>query len=743
MALQSSKNATARQVEMIIRQLDTLSTLPQVAGNALRLLTSHTPKTTELIEMIEADPALSVRILSIAGRQDRISDQSVIPVEQAVMDLSAEQLRDAVLSVRVFQAFDLHPSEEEDLLTRQQMALHALATACAARLLAQTALPESLRGIAFSAGLLHDLGKLALLEVMPRSFLQMVRQAQVEGTCLSRIEQQHLGLDHTTLGRRLAEKWGLPKPLQNAIWLHHSDTESIAGHVQFVELARVVHLADLLARKADIGRSGSYDSPDEALLLVSRLNLSDESIDKLLAELPDLVRTKADLLGLETPAAAHHYYGAIQQTAADLARDNVGLAETSRRFQQQSRQIERLNEFLTVIKSDDTLGQLAFHLADVLHQTTKAAVAVLIQTDVGDPSVCCYMIDRRKKYHTALLQLPQGQTLAARLEREEFAVTLIDPSVDWLFDKMEGRLNPACCYMAPLSVPGMRIGRVLFEIRESEQVEPITESIKPLCQTAASLFQAAAVAERHLELSERFAEVLGNLRQARRQLAQIEALHGVAEMAAGAAHELNNPLSVISGRAQLLASSEQDPQRQEELKLIQQRTAEMSDILKDLMSYARPRQPEKHLQAVSDLVNQAVDQACKIHGLPEMAARIEGMDSLPDVYVDAAQIVEALTSILLNSLQSYPGENGPIRIIRTPLQPPNFSAITISDQGCGMDQKTLVNATRPFFSAPPAGRRRGMGLARAQRLLQVNDGSMIITSRPGKGTSVTITLPGA
>lgn len=743
MALSTSKNATARQVEMIVRQLDTLSTLPQVAGNALRLLTGSSPRTAELIEMIEADPALSARILSIAGRQERLGDQPPIQVEQAILDLSAEQLRDAVLSVRVFQAFDLPASQEEDLLTRQQLALHALATACAARRLAQEVLSEPLRSMAFSAGLLHDLGKLALLEVMPRSFLQMVRQAQTEGACLSRIEQRHLGLDHTTLGRRLAEKWGLPKPLQTAIWLHHSDTDSIASHVPFIELARVVHLANLLARKADIGRSGSYGNPDEALLLAAQLHLSEEYTDNLLVELPDLVREKTDRLGLETPAAAHHYYGAIQQAAADLAKDNVDLAETSRRFQQQSRQIERLNKFLAAIKSDDTLSRLAFHLADVLHQATKSAVSVLIQTDLGDPTVCCFTMDRRKKYHTAMLQLPQGQTLAARQEREEFAVSLIDQSVDWLFDKMEGQLSPACCYMAPLSVPGMRIGRVLFEIRDPQQVQSITESIKPLCQTAASLMQAASVAERHLELSERFAEVLGNLRQARRQLAQTEALYGIAEMAAGAAHELNNPLSVISGRAQLLASSESDPQRQEELKLIQQRTAEMSDILKDLMSYARPRQPEKHLQSIADLVGQAIDQACKIHGLAEMAARIEGIDSLPDVYVDRSQIIEALTNILLNSLQSYPGENGPIRIVRSPLQGPNSSTFTLSDQGCGMDQKTLANATRPFFSSPPAGRRRGMGLARAERLVQINGGSLILTSRPGKGTSVMVTLPGA
>jgi signal transduction histidine kinase len=167
----------------------------------------------------------------------------------------------------------------------------------------------------------------------------------------------------------------------------------------------------------------------------------------------------------------------------------------------------------------------------------------------------------------------------------------------------------------------------------------------------------------------------------------------------------------------------------------------MAQILKDLMSYARPPQPQKHIHSVMDLVQEAIQRACKIHNLPQMAVRLEGLDSLADVYVDFEQIVEALTNILLNALQSYPGENGPIRIARTPLQPQNGSAFSISDQGCGMDQRTLANAAKPFFSARPAGRRRGMGLARAQRLLQMNDGTMMITSRPGKGTTVTITLP--
>jgi signal transduction histidine kinase len=70
-----------------------------------------------------------------------------------------------------------------------------------------------------------------------------------------------------------------------------------------------------------------------------------------------------------------------------------------------------------------------------------------------------------------------------------------------------------------------------------------------------------------------------------------------------------------------------------------------------------------------------------------------------------------------------------------------FVKLTIADLGCGMDAETLQKATYPFFSNQPAGRKRGMGLAHAARLIQLNGGELSITSQPGSGTTVTILLP--
>ncbi len=67
--------------------------------------------------------------------------------------------------------------------------------------------------------------------------------------------------------------------------------------------------------------------------------------------------------------------------------------------------------------------------------------------------------------------------------------------------------------------------------------------------------------------------------------------------------------------------------------------------------------------------------------------------------------------------------------------------LQVRDLGCGMDTDTLRKATHPFFSAKPAGRKRGMGLAYAARLIQLNRGTLALASTPHQGTTATVTLP--
>jgi signal transduction histidine kinase len=232
---------------------------------------------------------------------------------------------------------------------------------------------------------------------------------------------------------------------------------------------------------------------------------------------------------------------------------------------------------------------------------------------------------------------------------------------------------------------------------------------------------------------------MNSLRKTRTELAKTQSLAGLAEMAAGAAHELNNPLAVILGRTQLLLASESDETKKQMLLQIQGRTAEISEIITDLMAFARPKQPEKRSITLAELLQKAADQAEKISGLNSLESELSGDGLIDTVYVDIDQIVQSFSYIITNALQSYKGDNGPIWVECRSAK--ETVSVSVRDQGCGMDPDTLAKATDPFFSYRPAGRRRGMGLANAQRLLKLNGGSLRLDSQPDKGTTITVTLP--
>ena len=177
------------------------------------------------------------------------------------------------------------------------------------------------------------------------------------------------------------------------------------------------------------------------------------------------------------------------------------------------------------------------------------------------------------------------------------------------------------------------------------------------------------------------------------------------------------------------------------LKQIQENTNELSEIIDDLMAFARPQKPRPAQTDIKQMLDEAIQLTSQKTGVEHINVQTDVADGLKDVFIDSAQIVSATANIISNSLESYTDKIGPIKITAEPGESGDFIKLGISDLGCGMDAETLQKATQPFFSARPAGRKRGMGLAHAQRIIQLNNGLLKITSQPGSGTTVTILLP--
>jgi signal transduction histidine kinase len=211
-------------------------------------------------------------------------------------------------------------------------------------------------------------------------------------------------------------------------------------------------------------------------------------------------------------------------------------------------------------------------------------------------------------------------------------------------------------------------------------------------------------------------------------------------MAAGAAHEMNNPLAVISGRSQLLAQVLEDPKLKTAARLISEQADRLSGIITELMDFARPQPPVAAECHAGDLIHKALHDA-KAGNDPADRLIEVSHDDLPPVAVDGSQVAAALAEVIENAIQATDPGKGRIGVHAAFDPYSGRVVVTVSDNGCGMDEGTLKRAFDPFFSNKPAGRRRGLGLAKALRWVEASGGAVRLESRVGQGTRAIVLLP--
>jgi signal transduction histidine kinase len=552
------------------------------------------------------------------------------------------------------------------------------------------------------------------------------------------IERMHLGLDHSVLGRRLAQKWNLPEPIISAVWLHHCDAQTLAADVPHAQLARVVALADRLVRKWELGQSGSFDTPDSVDELASLLRIPPAQLEEIGRSVTEKVNEKVRQLGLTASDGTAEYYSVIHRTAADLVRDNRSLGRLQMAEQRTLSQQAITEEFLSQAGENSSAVELAQQFASVWRKHCATGLTgVYVVADPTEPWIELAAYDRKGTLEVKTLRLPESVSPIPEAFSRCTGTIAADDGVRQLIQQTGFDYDLAALQMAPLKM-GDKIVAVLFY----EQLTPddrLSDMLLLSGRIAASTIAMALAVQKQYELSERFVEIMNSLRRTRTELARTQSLAGLAELAAGAAHELNNPLAVISGRVQLLLDCEQDETKKQMLLQIQGRTAEISEIISNLMDFARPKEPDRRSITLAELLKKAADTTKQINGLSSLEADLSGDGLLDSVYVDISQVTQSLSHILTNAIQSYKGDNGPLWVECRSSK--DSVDVVIRDKGCGMDPETLAKAAEPFFSFKPAGRRRGMGLANSQRLLKLNGGSLKLDSSPGQGTTVTVTLP--
>ncbi len=283
-------DAPQARLEWAMRRLNDLPTIPNTLLRIWQIVDDPDSSAADLERVITLDQALNAKIIRLVNSPYHGIPEKVTSCRRAITLLGFKTVKNLSVCVSVVTAC-IPARRSHSGLDLGGLWRHAIAVGFAAEAIARRRGDEA--GEAFTAGVLHDIGKFALNLVMPDAYAAAVTRARAEGATIREAEMAETGVDHTIAGRELASRWGFPEPLVDAVARHHEDLAEVES-----ALVATVAAANAIARQMRIGTSGdaAVVEPDAAVWDVARVAPDDR--DAFRDELRSRIEGAAELLSL-------------------------------------------------------------------------------------------------------------------------------------------------------------------------------------------------------------------------------------------------------------------------------------------------------------------------------------------------------------------------------------------------------------------------------------------------------------
>ncbi|HME44850.1 MAG TPA: [Fe-Fe] hydrogenase large subunit C-terminal domain-containing protein [Syntrophorhabdales bacterium] len=252
-----------------------------------------------------------------------------------------------------------------------------------------------------------------------------------------------------------------------------------------------------------------------------------------------------------------------------------------------------------------------------------------------------------------------------------------------------------------------------------------------LLEQSKRIYQQLEKSHRELQLSHQ------ELEQAQTQLIRTEKLASLGQLAAGVAHEINNPLGTITIYAHLLLKGiDKDDPRREDVELIVNESNRAKEIVQGLLSFARETKLRPGPVNVNDLMEDVLGLVVNQSLFHNIKIRKSLFQGLPTIVADETQLKQVFLNIILNAAQAMEG-NGKLSITTIPER--KHIKVKIRDTGPGIPPEVVKNIFSPFFTTKEKG--TGLGLAISYGIIERHSGKIDVDTELGKGSTFTISLP--
>ncbi|MGD9346140.1 MAG: cache domain-containing protein [Candidatus Aminicenantes bacterium] len=270
------------------------------------------------------------------------------------------------------------------------------------------------------------------------------------------------------------------------------------------------------------------------------------------------------------------------------------------------------------------------------------------------------------------------------------------------------------------------------------------DEVGQLAQSFNQMTEALKIANQKLiqwgkTLEKRVEERTRELKGMQDSMIQSEKMASLGKIAAGVAHEINNPLtSILINTHLMMENIAEESTFQENLNMISEETSRCSDIVKGLLEFARQNPPQKSYEDINAIVNTVIGILEKQVTLKNIKIIKDMKEDLPPIKVDAGKIKQVFWNLIINATEAMP-EGGSLTIRSRLSKSGQFIAIEFTDTGIGISDEQKKKLFDPFFTTKGGG--TGLGLAVSYGIIEQHQGKIEVKSRLSQGSSFTVSLP--
>jgi len=230
-------------------------------------------------------------------------------------------------------------------------------------------------------------------------------------------------------------------------------------------------------------------------------------------------------------------------------------------------------------------------------------------------------------------------------------------------------------------------------------------------------------------------------KQQNEQLMMADRLASIGELAAGTAHELNNPLTSVIGFSQLVMEKDIPDDIREDLKIIHNEAQRAAGVTKNLLTFARKQAPVKQLNQINNIIEDVLKLRAYEHKVNDIEVQRQLAPDLPEIKVDSFQMQQVFLNIIINAEYFMIEAHNKGTLTITTKKRNGSVRISIADDGPGIPPENLSQLFNPFFTTKETGKGTGLGLSICHGIVSEHGGQIYARSQPGKGATIVIELP--